>query len=110
VRADELASLEELHLWHTARVHADLFEFVYASRFHVRIPCTKFKPLKHQIQIAKTKEMLAKLKDQFPRFTDLTVKVAQQRLASSSSNLSIKQVKQRIPFNRTPLADSRRYV
>jgi hypothetical protein len=40
--------------------------------------------------------MLAKLKDQFPRFTDLTIKVAQQRLASSSSsNLSIKQVKKK---------------
>ena len=90
--ADELASLEELHLWHTSTVHADLFEFVYASRFHVRIPCTKFKPLKDQIQISKTKEMLTKLKDQFPRFTDLTITAAQQRLASSPSNLGIRQV------------------
>jgi kinetochore protein Spc7/SPC105 len=90
--ADELASLEQLHLWHTATVHADLFEFVYASRFHVHVPCTKFKPLKDQIQIAKTKEMVVILKDQFPRFTDLTIKAAQHRLASSPTNLGIKQV------------------
>lgn len=93
---DELAALEDLHLWHTSKVHADLFEFVYASRFHVHIPCVKFKPLKDQIRITKTKEMLLRLKDQFPRFTDLSIKVAQQRLASSFSNLSIKQVGTRI--------------
>lgn len=89
---DELASLEGLHLWRTTRVHADLFEFVYASRFHVHIPCAKFKPLMDRIRIAKTKEMPLILKDQFPRLTDLTVNVAQQRLASSSSDLNIKQV------------------
>ncbi|KAI0257325.1 Spc7 kinetochore protein-domain-containing protein [Lactifluus subvellereus] len=91
---DELAALEDLHLWHISRVHADLFEFVYASRFHVHIPCVKFKPLKDQIRITKTKEMLLRFKDQFPRFTDLSIKVAQQRLASSFSNLSIKQIVQ----------------
>ncbi len=83
--ADELATLEQLHLWHTANVHADLFEFVYASRFNVHIPCLNFKPLKNRIRITKTKEMLSKVKDQFPRFTDLTIKVAQQRVALSSS-------------------------
>jgi hypothetical protein len=91
--ADELAALEQLHLWHTSRVHADLFEFVYASRFNVHIPCVKFKPLKDQIRITRTKEMLLRSKDQFSCFTDLTIKVAQQRLAASSSNLSIKQVR-----------------
>jgi hypothetical protein len=91
-RADELASLEQLHLWHTSKVHADLFEFVYASRFHVHIPCSKFKPLRNQIRITKTKEMLFKLKDPFHRFTDLTIKLAERRLASSSS---IKQVSDR---------------
>jgi kinetochore protein Spc7/SPC105 len=100
--ADELASLEQLHLWHTSRVHADLFEFVYASRFHVHIPCSKFKPLKNQIRITKTKGMLLKLKDQFHRFTDLTIKLAEQRLASSSS---VKQVSSRFAVTRT-LADS----
>ncbi|KAI0308028.1 Spc7 kinetochore protein-domain-containing protein [Multifurca ochricompacta] len=89
---DELASLEELHLWRTTRVHADLFELVYASRFHVHIPCAMFKPLKDQIRIAKTKEMLLRAKDQFPRLTDLTIKVAQQRLASSPSHLGIRQI------------------
>ncbi|KAI9444980.1 Spc7 kinetochore protein-domain-containing protein [Lactarius indigo] len=90
---EELASLEELHLWHTSRIQPDLFEFVYASRFRVHIPCVGFKPLRGQIRIAKTEDMPLRLKDQFPRFTDLTIQVAQQRLASSS-NLGIKQIVQ----------------
>ncbi|KAH8978864.1 hypothetical protein EDB86DRAFT_2990236 [Lactarius hatsudake] len=52
-----------------------------------------FKPLKGQIRIAKTEDMPLRLKDQFPRFTDLTIQVAQQRLASSP-NLGIKQIVQ----------------
>jgi hypothetical protein len=89
--ADELAALEELHRWHFAKVHVDLFEAVYASRFHVHVPCANFKPLKDQIRITKMKEALS-LKDQFPGFTDFTVRLAQQRLASSSFNLNIKRV------------------
>ncbi|KAI0274874.1 Spc7 kinetochore protein-domain-containing protein [Gloeopeniophorella convolvens] len=89
---DELASLEDLHLWHASKVHTDLFEFVYASRFEVRIPSAKFKPLKDQIQISKTKDMPLKFKDQFPRFTDLAIKVAQQRLATSPSELGVRQI------------------
>jgi len=38
--------------------------------------------------------MSFKLKDQFPRFTDLSIQVAQQRLAASPSNLGIKQIVQ----------------
>jgi len=91
-RADELAALEALHLWHTATVCPELFEFVYASRFHVHVPCARFDPLKDQIRITKTKEML-KQKDQFPRFTDLTIQVAQQRLAAFPSDLSAKHVR-----------------
>ena len=91
-RVGELAALEELHLWHTTRIQPDLFEFEYASRFHVHIPCVGFKPLKNQIQITKTKDMPLKLKDQFPRFTDMMVQVGQQRFVSSP-NVGIRQVR-----------------
>jgi hypothetical protein len=89
---DELATLEQLHLWHTARGNRDLFDMIYASRFRVHIPCANFKPLKNQIRIERTKEMVFKQKDQFPRFTDLCIQVAQQRIASSPPKLGIKQV------------------
>jgi hypothetical protein len=81
-RVGELASLEELHLWHISRAQPDLFEFVYASRFRVHVPCVGFKPLKNQIRITKTKEMLLGRKDQFPRFTDLMIQVGEQRFVS----------------------------
>ena len=102
--ADELAALEQLHLWHTAGVNRDLFELVYASRFRVHIPCANFKPLKDQIRIERTKEMVFRRKDQFPRFTDLTIQIAQQRIASSPSKLGIKQVRIDLisPFGRRP--------
>lgn len=85
--------MEELHLWHTSRVQPDLFEFIYASRFHVHISCVGFKPLKSQIRITKTKDMPLKLKDQFPRFTDLMIQVGQQRVVSSPDVLGIRQVR-----------------
>ncbi len=91
-RVEELASLEALHLWHTSRVQADLFEFIYASRFHVYIPCVEYKPLKDQIRITKTKDKRHGLKDQFPRFTDFTIQVAHQQFASFSG-LGVKQVR-----------------
>ncbi|KAI9462336.1 Spc7 kinetochore protein-domain-containing protein [Lactarius psammicola] len=90
---EELASLEALHLWHTTRVQPDQFEFVYASRFHVSVPCVGFKPLKNQIRITKTKDMPLRVKDQFPRFTDLMIQVAQQRFVSLP-NPGIKQIVQ----------------
>ncbi|KAH9982703.1 Spc7 kinetochore protein-domain-containing protein [Lactifluus volemus] len=80
---DELAALEQLHLFHISRVNADVWEFVYASRFHVHIPCVDFKPLKDQIRITKTKEMLLR---------KISFRVPQQRLASSPLNLGIKQI------------------
>ena len=91
--ADELAALEQLHLWQIARVKPDVCELVYASRCHIHVPCTKYKPKKDQIRITKTKEIIFSVKDQFPRFTDLIIDVAQQRLASYPSNLKMKHVR-----------------
>jgi hypothetical protein len=39
--------------------------------------------------------MPLKYKDQFPRFTNLAIEVAQQRIASSPSKLGMKQVRER---------------
>ncbi|KAF8272946.1 Spc7 kinetochore protein-domain-containing protein [Lactarius quietus] len=90
---EEIASLEELHLWHTSRVQPDLFEFVYASHFHVHVPCVGFKPLMSQIRITKANDMPVRPKDQFPRFTDLMIQVAQQRFVSSP-DVGIKKIVQ----------------
>ncbi|KAI0067956.1 hypothetical protein BV25DRAFT_895566 [Artomyces pyxidatus] len=91
---DELAALEELHLWRTTKIQSDRFEFVYASRFYVSVPCVKFRPVTADIRIARTKEMPLKFRDQFPRFTDLTMQVAQQRIAAVPTGMSIRKVVQ----------------
>jgi hypothetical protein len=61
--------------------------------------------LKNQIRITKTKEMIFKLKDQFHRFTDLIIKLAEQRFASSSSIKQVNNFFLNLAVTRT-LADS----
>ncbi|KAI0052899.1 Spc7-domain-containing protein [Auriscalpium vulgare] len=91
---DELAALEALHLWHTAKIQPDLFEFVYASRFHVSVPCVKFRPIVSDIRIARTADMPLKFKDAFPRLTELTVRLAQQRVRAAPADTSVRRVVQ----------------
>ncbi|KAA1468477.1 hypothetical protein DENSPDRAFT_814750 [Dentipellis sp. KUC8613] len=89
---DELAALEELHLWRNTTVRPDLFEFVYASRYQVTVPCNEYRPILDKIEITRTKDMALKFKDQFPRLTDVSLKLAQQRLAASPHSLGVTEV------------------
>ncbi|TFY83040.1 hypothetical protein EWM64_g970 [Hericium alpestre] len=93
---DDLDALEELHLWRPTKIQPDLFELVYASRYCVTVPCIKFRPIVQEISIARTKEMPLKFKDQFPRFSDISIKVAEQQLAAATSELSTTEIVERL--------------
>jgi len=97
LQLDELAALEELHLWHTARLSSDLYEFVYAARFCVRVPATAFEPRLTEVSIARTAGMPPKFKDQFPVLTDLAIALAQQHIASAPRKMSIQEVRPSLP-------------
>jgi hypothetical protein len=77
---DELETLENLHLWRAVKVHPDLLEFIYASAYRVSIPCVKFKPVMEQIDVRQMANVTTKIKDAFPRLSDLMLRMAKQTI------------------------------
>ncbi|EMD41576.1 hypothetical protein CERSUDRAFT_110126 [Gelatoporia subvermispora B] len=74
---DELEALQELHLWRVTKMDASSFECIYASRYHVSIPCHNHWPIPSKISISKTQASRTKERDVFPAFTELMLRVAQ---------------------------------
>ncbi|RDX56232.1 hypothetical protein OH76DRAFT_1427885 [Lentinus brumalis] len=92
----ELEALEEMHLWHTAKLSPDLMEFVYAHKYHVTIPCAKYTPICHQVRVIKYTQAKLKERDSFPQFTALVVKTAQALISESQVKLDLKQIIHRL--------------
>ena len=59
------------------KVNADLFEFVYASLFHVSIPCKNFIPTVSNIRITRFGKSSTRHKDDFPKLSAFLLKTAQ---------------------------------
>ncbi|KAH9891025.1 Spc7 kinetochore protein-domain-containing protein [Cubamyces lactineus] len=93
---DELEALQELHLWRPTKQTADLVEFVYGSKYHVSLPCRRYKPILAQATVTRTKQSKLKERDAFPQFTELVVRTAQSLIAECSEKLEIKQVLERL--------------
>ncbi|PIL30949.1 hypothetical protein GSI_07118 [Ganoderma sinense ZZ0214-1] len=92
----ELEALEDLHLWHATKLSPDLVEFIYASKYHVSIPCTRYTPVCSHVQVRKTEQTKMQEKDSFPHFTELVVKTAHKIVTESQEKLSLKQVVERL--------------
>ncbi|KAL7285776.1 hypothetical protein ACG7TL_000885 [Trametes sanguinea] len=93
---DELEALCDLHLWRPLKHTANLIEFVYASKYHVSLPCKNYKPVLQQATIMRTKQAKLKERDAFPHFTDLIIRTARSLLTESDEKLEIKQVLERL--------------
>ncbi|KAI0828296.1 Spc7 kinetochore protein-domain-containing protein [Trametes gibbosa] len=93
---DELEALQDLHLWRAVTHTSVLVEFTYASKYHVSLSCTNFKPILAQAAITRTKQSKLKERDAFPRFTDLVMKTAASLVKQSDEKLDIKQVIERL--------------
>jgi hypothetical protein len=89
---DELETLENLHLWRTVKVHPDWLEFIYASMYRVSIPCVKFKPVVHELDIRRLDHVTTKFKDVFPQLSDLMLRMAKQVIIRDGDNTSIREV------------------
>ena len=85
--------MEDLHLWHLSKLSSDLVELVYASKYHLVMPCTNYTPVRSQVQIQRTEQSKLKERDPFPAFTELTVKTARSLVADSKEQLGLKQVR-----------------
>ncbi|KAI0768622.1 Spc7 kinetochore protein-domain-containing protein [Trametes elegans] len=90
---EELEALQDLHLWRTAKHTRDLIEFVYASKFHVSLPCQGYKPILSRATIVQTKQSKQKERDRFPQLTDLALKTARSLLVECEEELESKQVR-----------------
>lgn len=90
--ADELETLENLHLWHAVKVHPDFLELVYASMYRVSIPCVKFKPVVQELNIKRLDHVTTKFKDPFPQLSDLMLRMAKQTVIRDGNKMSIRKV------------------
>ncbi|KAL6299649.1 Spc7 kinetochore protein-domain-containing protein [Sparassis latifolia] len=89
---EELEALQDLHYWRATKVQADLTEFVYASRYQVSIPCLKYRPTLAKVSVCKAKNIRTRERDQFPRFTDLAIQVAQQLVFEAPPHANIREI------------------
>ena len=99
-----------MHHWRTTRLSPELVEFVYANKYQVSIPCTKYAPLCAQVRVTKTTQAKLKERDAFPNFTALIVRTAQALISESQTKLDLKQVRRpAAPYTaRAPLTQSGR--
>ncbi|KAI0374510.1 hypothetical protein BV20DRAFT_1033319 [Pilatotrama ljubarskyi] len=89
---DELEALQDLHLWRPVKHTRDLVEFIYASKYHVSLPCRNYKPILSQATVIRNKQAKLKERDAFPQFTDLVVRTARSLIVDADEQLDIKQV------------------
>ena len=72
-------------MFRTTKVNADLFEFVYASLFHVSIPCKRFIPTVSNISITRFGKASTRYRDDFPKLSTFLLKTAQWFISESNA-------------------------
>lgn len=97
----ELEALEELHMFRITKVNADLFEYVYASLFHVSIPCKNFIPTLSAVSITRFNKASTRYKDDFPKLSAFLLKTAQW-LISEGDETTVREVSTNIITSFSP--------
>ncbi|KAJ3923135.1 Spc7 kinetochore protein-domain-containing protein [Lentinula edodes] len=92
---NELQALEDLHMFHISKVQPDLFEFTYASAYHITIPCQDYLPLVDSVDISRLPELCTKYKDEFPVLTNFLLSAAKEYIRDSKAS-SIRHIIQRL--------------
>ncbi|KAF9568515.1 hypothetical protein CPC08DRAFT_625217 [Agrocybe pediades] len=72
----ELEVLEDLHMCRITKVNSKLFEYVYASLFHVSIPCDGFIPNMTKVNITRYGKQSTRYKDDFPQLSAFLLNAA----------------------------------
>ncbi|KAF5377618.1 hypothetical protein D9615_005105 [Tricholomella constricta] len=92
---DELDSLEDLHMFRVTKVNAEMFEYVYGSKFRVTIPCTNFVPIVKQLDVTRVDEARAQIKDSFPRLSEFLLQMAREQIVRGE-NRTTRQIIHRL--------------
>jgi kinetochore protein Spc7/SPC105 len=90
----ELEALENFHRFRVTRVDESLFEYIYASRFKVSIPCNNYLPITSNLEISHVVDATV-IKDDFPQFTNIILQAAKV-LVHHSNPKSCKMVRLQI--------------
>jgi len=77
---EELEVLEDLHMFRVTKVGAEVFEYVFASRFQVSLPCTNFVPIVKRAEVTRLDKTRSKSKDMFPRLSDFLLDMAKEQI------------------------------
>ncbi|KDR84860.1 hypothetical protein GALMADRAFT_233294 [Galerina marginata CBS 339.88] len=91
----ELEALEDLHMSRITKVHADLFEYIYASLFRVSIPCKNFLPVVTKVSITRFGKASTRYKDDFPRLSSFLLSTGQQ-LITEGDDLTVREIVHRL--------------
>lgn len=78
-------------MFRATKVHANLFEYVYASQLVVSIPCDNYKPIVPKMHIKRLDKIKSKLKDDYPRLSDFLLFMARECVIHTET-LTIRQV------------------
>lgn len=87
----ELEALEDMHMFHVAKVDSHLFEYVYASQFRVCIPCVNFLPVVQKVEVQTLDAVRFKYKDDFPRLSRFLVSAA-NHLVHNADAMTTRQI------------------
>jgi len=63
------------------KVHAELFEFIYASQFHVSLPCVQFRPIVEDVDIRMVDATRSRFKDAYPQLSFFWLRTAREQIA-----------------------------
>ena len=96
---DELEALENLHSWRCVRLTPDAVELVYASRYHVTVPCARFKPIPPRVTVQKVKDFLSKDRDAFPQLAQLMLDGVPYVLKRCNTETTLPEVSQIVPIS-----------
>ncbi|KIK70415.1 hypothetical protein GYMLUDRAFT_65648 [Collybiopsis luxurians FD-317 M1] len=92
---NELEALEDIHMFHVIKARSNVFEYVYASEYHVVIPCRNYSPLTSQIDIVSLPEMRARFKDDLPSLSSFLLNAAKEYIRGSELS-TVRQIIQRL--------------
>ncbi|KAG5220502.1 Spc7 kinetochore protein-domain-containing protein [Salix suchowensis] len=93
---DELEAMEDLHMFHATKVSHNLFEYVYASRYQISIPCNSHLPIISQIELKKLNTAKLKFKDKYPHLSDFFLRIAKDTLLQTQKDWTVRKIRSQL--------------
>ncbi|PPQ62802.1 hypothetical protein CVT24_000496 [Panaeolus cyanescens] len=88
----ELEALEKLHRMRIVKVDSRLFEYIFANRLKVSIPCRNFLPSVNKVSIMRLGKSYLRYKDDFPPLSRFLLSTAQTVIRESDEIVTVRQI------------------